>query len=169
MSEHHALLDDAGMRDFIVNGYVVVNADFPNDVHESIFRQTEAVFENEGNPGNNILPRVPQLQSVLDHPRVHGALSSILGPEYYVHPCRHCHFNSPGSSGQQMHRDNWTRCRSFTRGRALRGSGKDAERQRGREESGQLFPRPHNYSGPPRFRPVALPPASAGRLDPVWT
>jgi hypothetical protein len=115
MSAHPVLLDDASMRDFVVDGYVVVKADFPNDVHESIFRQTEAVFENEGNPGNNILPRVPQLQSVLDHPRVHGALSSILGPEYYVHPCRHCHFNSPGSPGQQMHRDSFTRRRHRTR------------------------------------------------------
>ena len=115
MSANPVLLDDASMRNFIVDGYVVVKADFPDDVHQSIFRQTEAVFENEGNPGNNILPRVPQLQRVLEHPRVRGALASILGPDYYPHPCRHCHFNTPGSPGQQMHRDSFTRRRHRTR------------------------------------------------------
>ena len=115
MSANPVLLDDARMRNFIVDGYVVVKADFPDDVHQSIFRQTEAVFEKEGNPGNNILPRVPQLQRVLDHPRVRGALASILGPDYYPHPCRHCHFNTPGSPGQQMHRDSFTRRRHRTR------------------------------------------------------
>ena len=69
----------------------------------------------EGNPGNNILPRVPLLQDILDHPAVVGALTSILGPDYYLYPHRFCHFNPPGSGGQRLHKDNMTRRQHRTR------------------------------------------------------
>jgi len=35
------------------------------------------------------------LQQVFDHPFVHGALVSLLGPDYYLHLHRHVHYNSP--------------------------------------------------------------------------
>ena len=57
------LLDDDAMRQFVRQGYVQVGADFPPDVHREIYAQLEDVFEREGNPGNNILPRIPRLQS----------------------------------------------------------------------------------------------------------
>ena len=115
MSAREYLLDDAGMRDFIANGYVVVKADFPTEFHQSIYQQTEEVFAKEGNPGNNLLPRIPQLQSIFTHPRIHGALSSILGPDYYMHAHRYCHINSPGSQGQNIHKDSWSRRHHRTR------------------------------------------------------
>jgi hypothetical protein len=65
------------------------------------------LWKNEGNPGNDILPQVPDLYQVLADPAVRGALTSLLGPEYIVHPHRHCHSNPSGSRGQSMHQDSY--------------------------------------------------------------
>ena len=109
------LLSDAQMRRFLVDGFIVIRPDLPDDFHELIFRQTESVFESEGNPGNNLLPRIPDLQQLLDSAVVHGALTSVLGEDYYTQPHRHCHFNQPGSDGQKMHQDGGRRWSHLTR------------------------------------------------------
>jgi hypothetical protein len=95
------------MYQFIREGYLTVQADFPVPLNQDIYQRIEAVFEKEKNPGNNILPRVPQIQRVYDHPAVQGALISILGPDYLMNPHRHCHLNPPGSKGQNWHKDNY--------------------------------------------------------------
>ena len=74
------LLTDAQMRDFIVDGYVVLRSSLPTDFHQQIYDRTLQVLDDEGNPGNNILPRVPQLRQVFEDPAVVGALTSVLGP-----------------------------------------------------------------------------------------
>ncbi|MCZ6680234.1 MAG: HEAT repeat domain-containing protein [Candidatus Poribacteria bacterium] len=107
MLDKNYLLDDKQMRDFIINGYVTVQTDFAPDFHESIYRKAEGVFEKEGNPGNNIMARVPELHQVFNHPVVRGVLTSTLGPSYIMHPHRHCHFNPPGSEGQAFHQDSY--------------------------------------------------------------
>ena len=99
------LLTDEQMRHFIVNGYVIVNTDLPASFHDFIYEQTEIVFEKEGNPGNNLLPRIPEIQAVFDDEWVIGGLTSVLGEDYYMQPHRHAHFNQPQSEGQQMHQD----------------------------------------------------------------
>ena len=38
-------------------------------------------------------------------PIVHGAFSSILGPDYYLHLHRHVHESRPGSDARIMHKD----------------------------------------------------------------
>ena len=101
------LLNDEMMRHFIVNGYVQVQTDFPTGLHQSIYQQIEDVFAKEGNPGNNLLPRIPDIQRVFDHPAVIGALTSLLGPGYVMHPHRYCHLNQPGSGGQGWHKDDY--------------------------------------------------------------
>lgn len=109
MRTDSVLLDDSRMQSFIADGYTVVETDLPADFHQSIYRQIEDLLATEGNPGNNLLPRVPGLQQVFDQPQVAGALTSILGPGYYLHPHRFCHFNKPGSEGQRLHKDSWSR------------------------------------------------------------
>ena len=47
------------------------------------------------NPLNNILPQVPEIRQVLEAPQVRGALTSLLGNGYIMHPHRHCHPNYP--------------------------------------------------------------------------
>ena len=105
MVDNTYLLTDEQMRHFIVNGYVIVNTDLPASFHDFIYDQTEIVFEKEGNPGNNLLPRIPEIQAVFDDKWVIGGLTSVLGEDYYMQPHRHAHFNQPRSEGQQMHQD----------------------------------------------------------------
>ena len=109
------LLTDGQMRHFIVNGYVIVNTDLPASFHDFIYERTETVFEKEGNPGNNLLPRIPEIQTVFDDKWVIGRLISVLGEDYYMQPHRHPHFNRPKSEGQRMHQDGGRRWSHHTR------------------------------------------------------
>ena len=107
MQAEQYLLSDAEMQQFIAQGYVQVQADFPGYFHAAVCRQIDAVLAAEGNPGNNIAPRIPAIAEVFAHPAVSGALTSILGAGYLMHPHRYCHLNSPGSDGQSWHKDDY--------------------------------------------------------------
>ncbi len=109
------LLNDAQMRHFIVNGFVTVTTELPAQFHDAVYEKTVSVFDKEGNPGNNLLPRIPEIQQVFDDPNVSGALISLLGPDYYMQPHRHPHYNPPGSKGQGMHQDGGKRWSHHTR------------------------------------------------------
>ena len=113
MAEH--LLSDAQMRHFIVNGFVTVTTELPAQFHDEVYEKTVNVFDKEGNPGNNLLPRIPEIQSVFDDPNVRGALTSLLGADYYMQPHRHPHYNPPGSKGQGLHQDGGKRWSHHTR------------------------------------------------------
>ena len=101
------LLSGEEIRDFIVNGYIQIQTDFPTNLHGDIYQQIEEMLAKEGNPGNNLLPRIPDIQRVFEHPKVCGALSSLLGPDYLMHPHRYCHLNTPGGDGQTWHKDDY--------------------------------------------------------------
>ena len=100
-------LTDKEMRDYIINGYVTVKTDFSPSFHENICQQLDTMFEETGNLGNNLLPAIPEIQEVFDHPIVHGAMQSVLGEHYAMHPHRYCHFNQQGSEGQNFHKDSY--------------------------------------------------------------
>ena len=100
-------LTDEEMRDFIINGYVKVQPDFPPSFHENICQQLDTMFEETGNLGNNLLPAIPEIQEVFGHPVVHGAMQGVLGSDYVMHPHRYCHFNQQGSEGQNFHKDSY--------------------------------------------------------------
>ena len=106
MSQCHKLTD-AQLREFIVNGYLTVQTDLPRSFHETIYRKTQELTAKEGNLGNNILPRVPELQAVFEDPAVRGAFTSILGENYAMHSHRHPHRNNPHSDGQGFHKDSY--------------------------------------------------------------
>jgi hypothetical protein len=105
MSDALNLLTDLQIQQFIVNGYLIVQADDVPDLHARIRQTIEDVYETEGNLGNNILPRIPDIARVFEHPNVAGALISLLGPDYILNPHRHGHLNPPGGSGQKWHKD----------------------------------------------------------------
>ena len=107
MSNHALKLTDEEMRDFIINGYVKVKVDFPPSFHENAYQQLDAMFEQTGNLGNNVLPLIPEIQEVFDHPVVHGAMQGVLGENYAMHSHRYCHFNQQGSEGQDFHKDSY--------------------------------------------------------------
>ena len=115
MVDNTYLLTDEQMRHFIVNGYVIINTDLPASFHDFIYERTDTVFEKEGNPGNNLLPRIPEIQAVFDDKWVIGGLTSVLGEDYYMQPHRHPHFNRPKSEGQRMHQDGGRRWSHHTR------------------------------------------------------
>ena len=107
MSRPALQLTDEEMRDFIVNGYVKVQTDFPPSFHENVYEQLEAMFEQTGNLGNNVLPLIPEIQEIFDHPTVHGAMQGVLGSDYVMHSHRFCHYNPEGSDGQGFHKDTY--------------------------------------------------------------
>ena len=107
MGDRTCLLDDAAMRRFIVDGYLQVQADLPAEFHHRIRERIDAVLARNGNPGDDILPHVPEIAQVFDSPSVRGALTSLLGPGYAIHPHRHCHDLGPGAGGQHWHKDDY--------------------------------------------------------------
>ncbi len=107
MDTQENLLNDEEMRRFIIDGYIKIQTDFSRDFHQTIFQQVEDMFGNQGNLGNNLLPLIPEIQQVFSHTAVHGALTSTLGENYVMHSHRYCHFNSPGSTGQNFHKDSY--------------------------------------------------------------
>ncbi|WP_238579185.1 HEAT repeat domain-containing protein [Neobacillus niacini] len=110
------LLTDEQMIEFISKGFLVLQNDLPEQLHQDVMNKIYYVMHEEGNPGNNILPRVPEIQQLFETSTVKGALTSVLGPDYYMHPHRHCHYNQPGNQtpgGGQWHKDGyWSSMRS---------------------------------------------------------
>ena len=109
------LLTDKQMAQFIAHGYVSLSTDLGNDIHQKIFDEHRIIFEKEGNPGNNLLPRVPLVNRVFKDPKIVGALISTLGEDYYLQPHRHPHHNIANSQGQSMHQDGGKRWSHKTR------------------------------------------------------
>ena len=76
------LLSDAQVQRFLRDGYLTLQANLSADFHAQVRTQIDDLFRNEGNPGNDILPKVPDLYRVLRDERISGALASVLGPDY---------------------------------------------------------------------------------------
>jgi len=95
------LLSDEQMQTFICDGYLVLHPQLPEAVHAGAYEKLQWMLDEEYNPGNNVLPRVPEMQEVLDSPEVRGALSSVLGADYALHPHRFCHSNLPGEMTEE--------------------------------------------------------------------
>jgi hypothetical protein len=101
-------LSDAEVQRFIVDGYTVIETPFGGEpVHASIVEKIDKTIDKMGNPGNNLLATVPDIQKVFDHPAVRGAVESLLGPDAYLHPHTHCHNHQPGAGDQSWHKDEY--------------------------------------------------------------
>lgn len=100
------LLTDEQMRKFITDGFLILKTDFSEEFHQQLNAQLNTVYEQEGNPGNNLLPRVRELRKVFDNPIITGALTSVLGPSYMMHTHRHGHKNALSTPGK-WHKDSY--------------------------------------------------------------
>ncbi|MEE9254743.1 MAG: HEAT repeat domain-containing protein [Pseudomonadales bacterium] len=89
------LLSDEQVREFICNGFIRLEADLPAALHKRIDAHVRHAMESEFQMGNNVLPRIPEMYEVLESPEVRGALTSILGPRYALHPHRFVHSSTP--------------------------------------------------------------------------
>lgn len=107
MIDSKYLLNDEQMAQFITHGFIQLQTDFSDEFHQTVLKKMGEVYEKEGNPGNNLIPRIPEVQKFFDHPVVRGGLTSVLGPDYIMHTHRHGHFNRPGTSDGGWHKDNY--------------------------------------------------------------
>jgi HEAT repeat protein len=108
-TEPATLLSAEQIASFLANGYLILNTDLPASFHHAMFERFEGIIgqDNDNNPGNNLLPVVPELNRVFEDGIVRGALTSILGPGYMMHPHRVLHDNPPGSNAQVWHHDSY--------------------------------------------------------------
>lgn len=107
------LLNDEQMRQFLVDGYLVFQPTVPDGAHEAIDEKFSWLVENEPNPGNNILPRLPELNLVLESPEIRGAMISLLGENYLVHPHRYWHYLKPNDDQDPEDREGiWAQVKS---------------------------------------------------------
>ena len=90
-------LTDEQVRRFICDGVVLLQSSLPPEVHREIYDKLHWNSQHEFNMGNNVLPRVAELQQVLDDPVVHGGVQSVLGDDYIFHPHRFMHVAEPVS------------------------------------------------------------------------
>ena len=113
MHEQH-LLDDAQMSTFLADGYIVLRpAELKQSLHAALFAEAAELYEEVRRVGgatthlqylgDNLLARIPALQQVLNTPTVTGALTSILGEGYVLHP--HHFVHSAGRTDQGFHQD----------------------------------------------------------------
>ena len=100
-------LSDTQMRSFLTEGCLILKTGVPNEIHGHIRERCEEIFSTVGNPGNEILELNPALRLILADPAVRGALQSILGPDFFLHPHRHCHQNVSGTPAQHNHKDSY--------------------------------------------------------------
>lgn len=89
------LLDDEQVREFVANGFLLLTPDVAPGLHEEIDALLRFAQEKEGGHGNNILSRIPRMHEVLNCPVVRGALISLAGPDYFLHPHRAVHSSTP--------------------------------------------------------------------------
>ena len=106
------LLNDEQMRRYVADGYVVLKSDVPDEVHETVRKKLQFMVDEEFNYGNNVLPRVPEMDRILNSPEVRGSLISVLGPGYIEHPHRYCHYIGPDAEQRSLerncHQDSYT-------------------------------------------------------------
>ena len=100
-------LTDQQLQAFVANGFLVLKSSLPETYHRLIFERFDEVATGIGHFGNNLLPLIPELVEFFDDPVVKGALTSVLGRDYSMHPHRALHKNPPGSDEQQFHKDSY--------------------------------------------------------------
>ena len=112
MDRRH-LLDDEAMAQFLIDGFVELDPEVDEEVHEALFAGARGVHDEaraiggDSNHiqvmGDNLRARIPAIDQVLEAPPVHGALTSLLGPGYVLHPHNFVHESSPRD--QSFHQD----------------------------------------------------------------
>lgn len=116
-SQSPVLLSAEQVRQFIADGYLVLQPSLPANLHRAIHRRLAEAIPAVDNPGNNVLPLVPEMRHVLEAPEVRGALLTLLGPGYFEHPHRYCHIEDqqsrdgldyPAKLAANSHQDSYT-------------------------------------------------------------
>ena len=86
-------LNDEQMRRFVCDGFLVLGSIEDKMFHQVVVDKLQYLNAHEPDIRNNVLPRISELQRVLDAPQIRGAIESILGPDFMLHPHR---LSTPG-------------------------------------------------------------------------
>ena len=99
---------------FLTDGWIEVQPESLTEIeHESLYRSAHRLYElaeAAESPtahlemlGDNLRARLPLLDRLFDDPAIDGALRSLVGPDYLVHPHSYCHRSS--HRDQVFHQD----------------------------------------------------------------
>ena len=108
------LLDDKEMVRFLRDGFVVLDpAGLEDEFHAAMYDAACQVHDEahaiggDSNHlqviGDNLRARIPDIDRLLADPTVHGALASVLGADYILHP--HHFVHESGAYDQGFHQD----------------------------------------------------------------
>lgn len=96
MNESPALLTDDQVRRFIADGFIVLDSCLPDALHAGISRELHFSLKEESKwLGDNLLPRVPNIDVVLQSNVAQGAMKSLLGSDFAWAPHRFPHNSEP--------------------------------------------------------------------------
>ena len=96
MNEPSKLLSDEQVRRFIADGFIVLDSCLPDALHAGIVQELHFSLKKESKwLGDNLLPRVPNINMVLQSSVAQGAMKSLLGPEFAWAPHRFPHNSEP--------------------------------------------------------------------------
>ena len=102
-----SLLSDAQVQEFIRSGWMSIGPDqigLSPDHVEKIYSDGCAWHDGGGTSHDDLNSAMPGLQDVCRSPAVHGALRSLLGQGYMLHPHGGFHPKPAGSGGQTFHK-----------------------------------------------------------------
>lgn len=90
------LLSDEQVQRFIADGFIELQSDLGSEFHASVTEELSFALKRESRwLGDNLVPRIPILEELLESPILVGALQSLLGPEFAWTPHRFPHNSEP--------------------------------------------------------------------------
>jgi hypothetical protein len=112
------LLSDRAVQSFIMSGWMALTPEeigLPRAFHRTVYEKTSALHDQavesgvEGGKkiGENTHSAVPEVHEVMSTPAVRGALQSILGEGYGLHPHTYTHIKHDVGFEQDWVRWGW--------------------------------------------------------------
>ena len=98
------LLTDRQLKDFLIDGVAVIPVrDLSEEWHSAFYakatEQRSPTVNRQNRPRRNVWEDMPEITQICRTPTVRGALTSILGRDYVMHPHRALH--TGGGTGDQ--------------------------------------------------------------------
>ena len=109
-----SLLTDEEFRDYLVNGFVVIEpSSLDQDFHDFLYQKADGIYQLASTAksktshldiiGDNLRAQIPSIDRLIEDPQIDGALTSILGENYQLHP--HNFVHRSGTADQGFHQD----------------------------------------------------------------
>jgi hypothetical protein len=103
------LLDDSAVKSFIMKGWMSITPEevgLPRSFMQTIYDKMSALHDDSDKKiGENSHSAVPEIHDVMAQPAVAGALQSLLGKGYSLHPHTFTHIKDDVGSDQDWHKD----------------------------------------------------------------